>query len=717
MYNITFFHSIKRISLFIIVCLISSLGILHAQTVNVTVPTGGFQIDGNLESNTPTIGVGDWVQRSPGAGGFVLNNNGTPVNSNYTSLVRDVFGTNADNSFTGGSKFNDNPNTWVWANSSATGKGDINNAMYHLGKDGSNNEWIFVGSDRAATTGTSYIDFSFLQNTLTTTPGFGFSSAGPDGGRTVNDILLTVEYGSGGSVATVYFYLWKNVGGNNFDYVLQTTSTLDAFAQTNGAAVNVPFGSFGTNTYTERQYVEAAVNLTSVFGSLPDPCIGVSIKTLFIKTKNSTAPSAALNDFVEPIQVQFSFGTATIAYADSPVCKNSGPIMVTRTGVSGGTYSSSPGLSINPNTGEINVQNSNIGTYTVTYSYTTSGCNKTATTTVVINGNPDAPIGHDITECEESPIQTLNANDGISNTLAATLQSSNQISSESITTSNNAFLAPDTIVWYDQAVGGNVVNPPIWNQVGSITYYAEAVSGTTGCRSITRTPVKLTILPKPLVDDPADVTACDSYTLPALTNGNYFTGSGGTGTPLFAGDAITSTQTIYVYAETGTTPNCSAENSFLVTINDTPIVDDPADVTACDSYTLPALTNGNYFTGSGGTGTPLFAGNSITSTQTIYVYAETGTTPNCSAENSFLVTINDTPIVDDPADVTACDSYTLPALTNGNYFTGSGGTGTPLFAGEQHHLNADHLCVCETGTTPNCSAENSFLVTINDTHG
>src|SRR5690606_17655674 len=181
----------------------------------------------------------------------------------------------------------------------------------------------------------------------------------------------------------------------------------------------------------------------------------------------------------------------------------------------------------------------------------------------------------------------------------------------------------------------------------------------------------------PMVDDPSDVTACDSYTLPALTNGNYFTGSGGTGTPLFAGNIITSTQTIYVYAQTGTVPNCTAEDSFLVTINATPMVDDPSDVTACDSYTLPALTNGNYFTGSGGTGTPLFAGNIITSTQTIYVYAQTGTVPNCTAEDSFLVTINATPMVDDPSDVTACDSYTLPALTNGNYFTGSGGTGTP----------------------------------------
>jgi hypothetical protein len=80
-------------------------------------------------------------------------------------------------------------------------------------------------------------------------------------------------------------------------------------------------------------------------------------------------------------------------------------------------------------------------------------------------------------------------------------------------------------------------------------------------------------------DAPADVTACDSYTLPALTVGNYFTGSGGTGTQLNAGDAITSTQTLYVYAETGTTPNCADENSFTVTINPLP---------------TPNIAGGNY---------------------------------------------------------------------------------------------------------------------------
>src|SRR5690606_4977805 len=98
------------------------------------------------------------------------------------------------------------------------------------------------------------------------------------------------------------------------------------------------------------------------------------------------------------------------------------------------------------------------------------------------------------------------------------------------------------------------------------TYFAETVNDATGCISSTRTPVELTIIDSPIVDDPADVTACDSYTLPVLTNGNYFTGSGGTGTPLFARNSITTTQTSYVFAQTWTVPNCSAETSFLVTI-------------------------------------------------------------------------------------------------------------------------------------------------------
>jgi trimeric autotransporter adhesin len=162
---------------------------------------------------------------------------------------------------------------------------------------------------------------------------------------------------------------------------------------------------------------------------------------------------------------------------------------------------------------------------------------------------------------------------------------------------------------------------------------------------------------QPTADSPANVTACDSYTLPALTVGNYFTETGGTGTALFAADVITATQTIYVYAETGTTPNCTDENSFTVTINTSPTADAPANVTACDSYILPALTVGDYFTGTNGTGTALSATDVITSTQTIYVYAETGTTPNCTDENSFTVTINTSFTVDLGLDTILCSNH------------------------------------------------------------
>src|SRR5690606_20544506 len=154
---------------------------------------------------------------------------------------------------------------------------------------------------------------------------------------------------------------------------------------------------------------------------------------------------------------------------------------------------------------------------------------------------PTAPVSSgDIIECAADPIQTLNANDAIT------------------------LVSGESIIWYETNSGGTPVGSSTMNTIGSKTYYAESIIDITVCIRATRTPVGLTIIDTPIVDAPADVTACDSYTLPAITNGNYFTGSGGTGTPLFAGDLITTTQTIYVFAQTGTVPNCSAETSFQI---------------------------------------------------------------------------------------------------------------------------------------------------------
>lgn len=192
-------------------------------------------------------------------------------------------------------------------------------------------------------------------------------------------------------------------------------------------------------------------------------------------------------------------------------------------------------------------------------------------------------------------------------------------------------------------------------------------------------------LPKVPVDSRGTVQSCNGYTLTPLENGNYFTGPNGTGTPLFAGDVINETQTVYIYA-TPTGPNtCAAESHFLVDVY--PLQADllaPVDV--CDSYTLQPLVSGDYFTMPGGPHTAgnvmRHAGEVLTSSIQLFIYVESGERINCWDEKTFDVTITPTPVVAAVAPVKVCDSYTLPALVVGNYYTGPNKTGDLLNAGD-----------------------------------
>ncbi|MFN5372509.1 MAG: hypothetical protein ACK5B6_13695, partial [Bacteroidia bacterium] len=232
---------------------------------------------------------------------------------------------------------------------------------------------------------------------------------------------------------------------------------------------------------------------------------------------------------------------------------------------------------------------------------------------------------------------------------------------------NNAYFTGPNGTGTQIAVGSEITS--------SQTVYVLSSLGTTPYICTDENSFQINITTSPVVTTPGNQTVCDSYTLPALSVGNYYTEAGGTGTQLAAGTSITATQTIYVYAANGT---CTDEDNFTVTITTSPVVTTPGNQTVCDSYTLPALTVGNYYTEPGGTGTQLAAGASITSTQTIYVFAGTGT---CTDEDNFTVTITTSPVVTTPGNQTVCDSYTLPALSVGNYYTEPGGTGTQLAAG------------------------------------
>jgi hypothetical protein len=387
-------HSFIKALVCIIAMIYSTL--LYAQLAPVNPPPGGFAIDGGLKANTPTQPTtaqpwlapnqGDWFPGTGGTGGSVFTvTNGviTAVDPSRSGRATDVFNSN-DGVFTNGSKFNDYISALNWFTNSAPDKNDINNALYHVSQNPANNDqWVFVSGDRLSTNGTSYIDFELLQGTVTkngTTSG-GFTGAplfpnDPNksgGGRTLNDMIISMEYTNGGTKPNVYIYQWKK-SGNTWSYqqVPVTQSLLDnAFAETNrtGAESDVPYPVFGPNNFTYQQYafVEAAVNITYLLNLSGASCSGLNVQTLWVKTKASASSTAALKDFMDPIPVNFTFGSTQITQIGPFCVSNTTPQQLSAN--LSGTFSG-PGVSNNQFTPSV----AGVGHHEITFASTDGSC-------------------------------------------------------------------------------------------------------------------------------------------------------------------------------------------------------------------------------------------------------------------------------------------------------------------------------------------------------
>ncbi|WP_299681368.1 PKD-like domain-containing protein [uncultured Tenacibaculum sp.] len=158
----------------------------------------------------------------------------------------------------------------------------------------------------------------------------------------------------------------------------------------------------------------------------------------------------------------------------------------------------------------------------LSYNSTTCTVNLTNSETVIVNPNPILTTVTDIIECVQSPVQTLNANNGIT------------------------FGSNISVVWYDAPTGGNIVTNPITNTVNApISFYAEITDTTSSCVNPVREEVRLHIVSPPFPNfieqvcskeelniainsftatytvvssDPANVPAASNRTVPGATN-------------------------------------------------------------------------------------------------------------------------------------------------------------------------------------------------------
>ncbi|MFT3705161.1 MAG: hypothetical protein QM802_22530 [Agriterribacter sp.] len=241
--------------------------------------------------------------------------------------------------------------------------------------------------------------------------------------------------------------------------------------------------------------------------------------------------------------------TATISYAGSPYCAT-GTASVTQSGQSGGTYSSTTGLSINTTTGAVNLGTSTAGTYTVIYNFSNGTCSNTATASITINAQPTVTITNPAAVCSPATVD-----------LTAT----------AVTAGSTAGL---TFTYFTNASATTTLaNPNAVTTSG--TYYIKGTTAS-GCYDVK--PVVVTINPVPsiVITNPAAVCTPGTVNITAVsvtagsTSGltyTYFTDAAAT-TTLASPNAVATSGTYYIKGTAAS--GCYDVKPVTVTINALP---------------------------------------------------------------------------------------------------------------------------------------------------
>jgi len=288
------------------------------------------------------------------------------------------------------------------------------------------------------------------------------------------------------------------------------------------------------------------------------------------------------------------------------------------------------------------------GTYTATVNDNNNNCQEIFNFTIDEPADFAVAASNTSPNCDGAPLQ-LNETGGASSSWSWT--------------SNGASVFSST----------SVQNPTITGAVDGEVFTVTATNAS-GCSHTVQTSV--TIYPIPSISLlPTDPISCTG------TDGIIVVNGTGTGTLSWTGAASGSVSNVtlpytlnnvvggsYSFSLSSTPGACVSNTaSATLAVPPTPVLNDVSDASVCDSYTLPAITglnlgsNPSFWTGSAATGTQLTTGQTISSTQTIYIYTLAN---NCSDEQSFTVTVTPTPLAPTVGpDVTYCSTWVLAPLS------------------------------------------------------
>ncbi|MES2544176.1 MAG: PKD-like domain-containing protein [Bacteroidota bacterium] len=336
-------------------------------------------------------------------------------------------------------------------------------------------------------------------------------------------------------------------------------------------------------------------------------------------------PSLIVNTMVNVTDLP----TATINYAGSPFCNNNvtqQPVTIAGTAAyTGGTYSSSSGLTIDPVSGAITPSTSLPGNYTVTYTIPAGGgCPSIPiTTTIIVTPAPTVVISYATPFCNS-----------ITNPQSVVITGTGAYTGG--TYSSTSGLSIDTLT--------GAITPS--NCIGGIYTVTYTAIGSGGCQSIIgTTTVIVTELPTATINYAGSPFCNNNVTPVAVTI---------TGTAIYTGGIYTSTPNgLTINPNSGViTPNTSLVGNYTVTytipagggcpsIPVTTTVIITAAPTAIISYTTPFCISTTIPQSVVVTGTGAYIGGAYSSTSGLSIDAVTGAiNPSNSIAGTYLVTYN-----------------------------------------------------------------------------
>lgn len=384
----------------------------------------------------------------------------------------------------------------------------------------------------------------------------------------------------------------------------------------------------------------------------------------------TTSPAGCFSMDVVNVTVNPSLDP-TFNYSSATFCKtlvatNPAPTITTN----GGTFSSSPaGLSIDAATGLIDLSLSNVGTYTVTYSFG-GACPSSSTATITITNTPvaDFTLG---TYCQNqtNPLPTF-INGG-----SAGVFSSASVAFVSTTTGEINLAASPTGTY-------------------SVT---NTFGGGGGCpvASFTNT-ITINAVPNVSVNN-LTICAGDNATLNANGANSYIWEDASTLNTLSVSPLVTTS-----YSVTGTTNNCSSTITATVTVNPLPTVTvNNASICQGAAATLSASGAVSYLWSDNTTNNAITVTPSAASSYTV-----TGTSLNCSASAVASVTVNTPPNVTVNSESICVGNSTVLTATGANSYTWSdNSTGNSITVSP-----TTNTTYTVTGTTLSCN--NTAVATV-----